>query len=264
MVRLAWVMVFGLCLQINQGTKASPVWVNVTGITTVGDIAIGVSGGQAARLAVGSNRQVLQSDGTNPVWTTKGITTRGDILRGDSSGIEERLAVGTNQQVLLSDGTDVAWGTSPGIAGSIEQIVETSSGALVTLSTASLPEDDTIPQNNEGSEAMTLAITPVNTNNKLQITFTMVVGTGLDQLIAALFQDSTAGALAATMTPINANGTGVLTLTHTMTAGTTSATTFKVRIGGASGTQYLNGASGGTRLLGGVMSSSIQIKEIKV
>ena len=57
-------------LQVNQGTKASPVWVDVTGITTVGDIAIGVSGGQAARLAVGTNGQVLTSNGTNPTWAT--------------------------------------------------------------------------------------------------------------------------------------------------------------------------------------------------
>ena len=47
-----------------------------------------------------------------------------------------------------------------------------------------------------------------------------------------------------------------------MTAGTTSATTFKVRIGGNSSvTVTLNGQSGARRL-GGVASSSITITEV--
>ena len=49
---------------------------------------------------------------------------------------------------------------------------------------------------------------------------------------------------------------------HYMAAGTTSATTFKVRIGAdLSGTTTFNGRSGG-RQAGGVVSSSITIWEI--
>ena len=49
-----------------------------------------------------------------------------------------------------------------------------------------------------------------------------------------------------------------------MTAGTTSSTTFKLRVGaGASSTISHNGAAGG-RKLGGVMQSSITISEIRV
>ncbi len=46
-----------------------------------------------------------------------------------------------------------------------------------------------------------------------------------------------------------------------MTSGTTSATTFKIRVGQNSGTFYVNGAPGGTRVFGGVASSTIIIKE---
>jgi hypothetical protein len=51
--------------------------------------------------------------------------------------------------------------------------------------------------------------------------------------------------------------------THYMAAGTTSATTFKVRIGAVtSGTITFNGI-GSARKLGGVLASSITITEIK-
>ena len=48
---------------------------------------------------------------------------------------------------------------------------------------------------------------------------------------------------------------------HYMTAGSTSAITFKVRIGGSSCTVTFNGQSGG-RIFGGVSASSISVTEI--
>ena len=38
-------------------------------ITTQGDLIKGSSSGEAERLPVGSNNQILQSNGTNPVWS---------------------------------------------------------------------------------------------------------------------------------------------------------------------------------------------------
>ena len=78
----------------------------------------------------------------------------------------------------------------------------------------------------------------------------------------ALFQDSTAGALAAVMFRGSSRVTNT-TLTHYMDAGTISSTTFKVRVGNESaGTITLNGHSS-VRKLGGVAASSITITEIK-
>ncbi len=48
------------------------------------------------------------------------------------------------------------------------QVVNTETGAVATGTTV-MPADNTIPQNTEGDEYMTLAITPTNTNNKLLI-----------------------------------------------------------------------------------------------
>ena len=81
-------------------------------------------------------------------------------------------------------------------------------------------------------------------------------------LTTALFQDTTANALAAeTNLFYSTNWGGGITLIHYMAAGTTSSTTFKIRIGLTSGTTTLNG-QGGTRLFGGTCSSSLTVTEV--
>ena len=154
--------------------------------------------------------------------------------------------------------------------GTTVQWVNTQTGAVAT-GTTTTPLDDTIPQITEGNEFMTLAITPTNASNILVIQVkahaSTTSGTG-GTLVMALHQDSTANALAATADHTVAGSSALmkcsLTLIHKMTAGTTSPTTFRVRIGDPNaGTVTFNGESG-ARLLGGVLASSITITEIKV
>jgi hypothetical protein len=149
--------------------------------------------------------------------------------------------------------------------GAVVQTVNVQDGAVAT-GTTTLPWDDTIPQNTEGDQYMSLAITPTSSTNKLKIE---VVWNGtissVTQATLALFQDSTANALAASQGYISSGGQPInMTLIHYMTAGTTSATTFKVRFGAASASTTTFNGSGGARKLGGVMASSITIHEIKV
>jgi hypothetical protein len=143
------------------------------------------------------------------------------------------------------------------------QLVNTTSGAVATGTTV-LPLDDTIPQNTEGDEYMTRAITPKHASNLLKIEVTAVLASSAGgTLAAALFQDSTANALAVAATLVDNTGSiYTISFTHYMAAGATSATTFKVRCGNsAAGTVTFNGV-GGARQYGGVMSSSITITEI--
>lgn len=167
-----------------------------------------------------------------------------------------------------ADGTSVVAYTptvSNALAGSVVQVVNTITGAVATGSTT-MPDDDTVPQSGEGTQFMTLAITPTNASNKLRIDVVFnFASNGSTQSILALFQDSTAGALAAASQYISQVDKGSqIVLTHYMAAGTTSATTFKVRAGdSAGGTITFNGVSAG-RKFGGVMASSITITEIKV
>jgi len=148
--------------------------------------------------------------------------------------------------------------------GKILQVVNVTDGAYDSGTTV-MVNDDTIPQNTEGNEFMTLAITPTATNSKLKIEVVCVFSLPGDdqQGMVGLFQDTTANALAACFEEMGSGGRmNTVSFNHFMTAGTTSATTFKVRAGGShAGTVGFNGY-GGARKLGGVMSSSITITEI--
>lgn len=149
--------------------------------------------------------------------------------------------------------------------GPVLQVVNSQTGAVAT-GTTTIPYDDTIPQNTEGDQYLSQAITPKSATSKLRIDVTVCLAHSVSAAIlaAALFQDSTANALAAvTSTQVsNVNQPQVLNFTYYMTAGTTSATTFKVRAGGSTaGTTTVNG-SNSARVFGGVMASSITITEI--
>jgi hypothetical protein len=177
-------------------------------------------------------------------------------------------AVGTSGHVLTSNGAGAiaTFQAATGGAGSTVQIVNTQTGAVATGTTV-IPWDDTIPQNTEGDQYMTLAITPTSATNKLIIVANVVLGwsSATTSKIVALFQDTTASALAAVSDfGGNSGFTDTTTLIHYMTAGTTSSTTFKIRAGsGDAGTTTFNGTTG-ARKLGGVLASGITIYEVKV
>jgi hypothetical protein len=151
------------------------------------------------------------------------------------------------------------------LTGDTVQVVNFQTGAVATGTTI-LPVDDTIPQITEGTEFMTLAITPTNASNKLRIDVTMVISHSAANswLTAALFQDSNANALAcAPHFQTTAAASVTIHYSYWMTAGTTSATTFRVRGGSqTAGTTTFNGA-GAARYYGGVIASSITITEFK-
>lgn len=206
----------------------------------------------------------------------------GDTLYASSSTVWARIAgnITTTKKFYNQTGTGVVsaaptWDALvaadiPAInvsslpAGSILQIVNVETGAVATGTTA-VPFDDTIPQNTEGDQYMTLSITPASALNKLKID---VIWNGdfsaAADFTVALFQDSIASALACTRATTSNSGYGMtIPLTHFMLAGTTSSITFKVRVGGTSGTATFNG-SASSRKYGGVIASSITITEIKV
>lgn len=137
------------------------------------------------------------------------------------------------------------------------------SGAVATGSTV-MPYDDTIPQNTEGDQYFSQAITPSSAANILSIS-ALFNGTknGVDWIISALFQDTTASALAVGYCVVRASGNAIqVVLSHTMFAGTTAATTFKNRLGcGSAGTITMNGEAG-ARTMGGVLVSFLQVEEI--
>jgi hypothetical protein len=210
----------------------------------------------AASLSGTSNFTGTLQKGGAEVATTV-TNTRGDLIRRGASA-DERVAIGSDGQLVASDGTDALWEWK-----GIVQRVDTTHEAIASTTTT-IPNDDTVPQSTEGVEVMTVAITPKATAHTLLIDVLLHISTGGagTQLAAALFQDSGTSAIAAsTMVVGDANNVAQLRVLHTMTAGTTSATTFKVRYGPNGGTAYINSA-GGTGRFGGVMLSRISVTEI--
>ena len=144
----------------------------------------------------------------------------------------------------------------------------TETGALAT-GTTTIPYDDTIPQSTEGDQYMSQAITPSSAANLLEIEI-VFLGHNASAgylLIAALFQDSVANALASAFYPLaSSGGSAMIAFRHLMRAGTQAATTFKLRAGvmtgGGSTTTTFNGSSS-ARAFGGTMASSIKVREIQ-
>ena len=164
---------------------------------------------------------------------------------------------------FTSAGVSVFQGDDVAATSKVVQVVNTQTGAVAT-GTALIPPDNTIPQITEGTEFMTLAITPTSASNILYISAVANVSNSTtNYMTMALFQDATANALAAGMVYQSTAAAMVQNeILHKMTAGTTSATTFRIRIGAESaGTNTFNGG-GGARLMGGVMASSITITEV--
>lgn len=188
-------------------------------------------------------------------------------LRRLLTAAERRYGLGLSggtTTFLRSDGTeDVPPGS--GSSGFVQR-VSSQTGAVAT-GTTTIPLDDTIPQQaTEGTQLLSLAITPTDATNMLCIEVSMFIACNAAfWCTTALFQDATANAIAAvTHHEAQVNGAKNVILRHTMVAGTTSATTFKVKSGphvaGGGNTITLNG-NNGTRFFGGVAASSITITE---
>ena len=130
--------------------------------------------------------------------------------------------------------------------------------------TTQIALDDSIPQNTEGVEILAAAITPTNSANKLRIRFEGNGSLSAATLVAALFKDSVASAVAATAaySPTNSSPVSVV-LCHEQAAGSTSAQTFKIRVGPSTATTLRMNGSSSARFFGGVSKNTIVIEEIK-
>ena len=259
-------------LQPTTAYTVSGSTLNMAGVTTGVKIFVRHLGETLSLPTPADGSVTTAKLGTNSVDGTKiamGSDAAGDILYHGATDYA-RLAKGTAAQVLTMNAGATApeWAAAAG-GGKVVQVVNTANTTM-SSGTTTIPNDATIPQKTEGTEFMTLAITPTSATNKLIIQSIAhgSVNAATINHIMALFQDTTANALCAvaTLNPTSTAST-TLNLQHYMTAGTTSATTFKIRIGPhTTGTYVLHGYySGGNSLyFGGVSEASITIWEIAV
>ena len=191
----------------------------------------------------------------NTAVTIKGLGT-GKVVLGDGNLVFPDADGAAGTFITTNGSAALSFST----AGVVLQRVFTQTGAVAT-STATIPTDDTIPQKTEGTEFMTLAITPLSTSSVLVVEVSFIFsGTTAGTTVCALFRDDTANALATNWSYQSSSGEmDEMNLHHAVVSGSLSATTFKVRAGFGS-TLTFNGQSS-ARKFGGTMTSGIWITE---
>ena len=256
---------------VNQNTVIDASWLN-----DVNDVSYDVLGDgtnvPSSKAVVRANLNVPQRDGTDAsgTWginisgTAAGLTSTLAVANG---GTGATTAANARTNLGLVIGTDVLApnGSGASLAGikKVLQRVFTFVGSLGT-GTSTIPWDDTIPQNTEGTQFISQSFTPTAATSTLVIEALLNLATSVDnRIIATLFQSGSVNAIAAAGHYMQtANGHAQIYLRTEMVAGGTSAITFTARAGlSAAGTVTFNG-SNAARIFGGVSASWISITEI--
>lgn len=160
------------------------------------------------------------------------------------------------------------------VKGSVEfqecgilQSVITSGEAYINCGNNVIPTDDTIPQNTEGFEVLTVTITPKRSDSVLEIEYSAPTSglTNNVSVVSCLYRDSTADCLRCVVTPPNPTAGTIFTLPvvtllrHWVDASSTSATTFKIRVGKQTGGTVQAGL--GKNLYGGTLTYYLRVTE---
>jgi hypothetical protein len=136
-------------------------------------------------------------------------------------------------------------------------------------SAETIPWDDTIPQQGEGAKVVSVSITPKSKSGCLVVTaivHAVEETNSADHIILALFRDSEPDAVSTAVTsntgPFDQYGVTTSTPFHTVLPVSGSAPIrLTLRAGLNSGVININGANGGRRL-GGSLISSITVSEV--
>lgn len=176
------------------------------------------------------------------------------ILGRGSSGNVAALSVKNGLRITATD-VEFATGT---VVGRAYAELKT----LVTIS-ATIPYDDTIPQVGEGTEILTVSITPKSTTNRLRIRFTSYCSAVNNKTSFAAFLNGAANAIGAVGDWNTASAAAqAYILECEVVPDSTSAQTISIRCGTSDASNvFVNGVSGARRY-GGVMRSVLIVEEI--
>jgi hypothetical protein len=211
-----------------------------------------VNGGTGATTAAGARTSLAAASQTEV-----------DALSSDVADVQAQItAVGGSLGDLAGrdDITRSQLATGFGVV-TIQNVLVNATASVVTCS-GTIPYDDSIPQNSEGTQVLTGSFTPVSASSVLEIeVYIQAAHSTTVNAAVALFKDTAADAIAAQWQLLQGNSM-IFRLRHRMASPGTSAITFAVRAGGTSATLYVNGNASGTRLGGGITLASMLIKEL--
>ena len=172
--------------------------------------------------------------------------------------------------ITFQDGTTQATAFVGG-SGIRRQFVSTVTVNLHNAAHPAIPEDDTIPQINEGYRVLVATITPILADSNLLISVALSVSEGTNNcnnsISMTFFQDDIANAIAATGGLSTASSAtadpGSQSFKFIIPAVNTAKRFYAVHIGcEAVNAACLNCREAGGRLFGGVQTSSMFIEEI--
>lgn len=155
---------------------------------------------------------------------------------------------------------------TPGGAGIVIQVEQTQTGAVATGS-GTIPLDDSIPQISEGTEFLTVTLTPTDAANLLKVDVSIVLAcnTAFRNVTVAAFKSGSTDAIGCATSPVPGDEAGWIrnvTFSCFVTAGVTTPVTISVRAGcETSGTITVNGTTG-TRFMGGAFASTLCVTEV--
>lgn len=187
-----------------------------------------------------------------------GANANGEAIFTGATAAGKDLAIAANlaaQKVLLGIEAD----TTGAVIGSAyaEYTANTDLSAVI-------PYDDTIPQSSEGTEVMSVSITPKSATNKLRARFSIWAGaTGGQYLVAAALFNGSANAVLVSVGTVSSSGfLAQISGEYQYTPGSTSPVTISLRVGPSAGTIRLNGTPAG-RAFGGASRCTLVVEEIK-
>jgi hypothetical protein len=258
-------------LTISSGAGALATLLRIDGR---GEFETAGSTGTMRLIDTGVNGANLRLDGNGAVTPSKYIRVNAGIFEILNNGYSVALfamtdagAITLAQDLPVTEGgtgasTAAGARTNLGFTSAVVDRAYAEYTANAVLSSI-IPGDDTIPQSGEGSQILTLNITPKSATNRLRVSFNgQVVANGTTPLVVAIFAGGANAIDAKVFTPPGAAVAFGCSTEVEFVPGVTTAVTISVRVGPtAAANIYFNGGTGG-RLLGGASRATLIVEEI--
>ena len=211
----------------------------------------------------GANPNALKADGAlNSLYK---LSTNGVLCETSPTTVMARTLTGTRNEIVIANGTGVAGNPTFSMDPSFRKLVQyvkTQDSTGADIGTDILNDNHT-PINTDGTEVLSLVITPVYTNSIIEINCNVQASTtGVPLPVLSLFRNGVTNALASVMQQgLNFS----ISFKFFYTVSVAGTITFSVRMGrsASAGTVYYN-KYGATNNFGGTLFSTLEAYELKV